>query len=442
MVDGGMFESLTGRLQDVFQNLGRRGKLRPADIDRALQEIRIALLEADVHLQVEKELLEAVRQRALGEDVSRALNPSQQVIRIIHEELIAALGEPTRLNLVGAKPRAIMLVGLQGSGKTTTAAKLARWLRSRGERVWLVAVDPYRPAAAEQLQVLGAEIEVPVFFEPSLAPTDLAAGGIDAASKGGASVVIMDTAGRSQLDKPMMDELCSIRARIQPVEVLLVADAMTGQEAVRIAQGFQEPLGLTGIILSKMDGDAHGGAAISMRAITGVPIKFIGTGEARDALETFDPKRLASRILGMGDILGVIEKAESTLDLQQAEKQAARLLKGEFTLEDFSEQLTMMRGMGPIGNILELLPAGFGGGVDKLNSEIAERQLARTQAIIQSMTTSERRKPKVLNASRKRRIAAGSGTTIQEVNQLIRQYRQMRRMFKKMGKRGMGGLIS
>jgi signal recognition particle subunit SRP54 len=217
---------------------------------------------------------------------------------------------------------------------------------------------------------------------------------------------------------------------------------MTGQEAVRIAQGFQEPLGLTGIILSKMDGDAHGGAAISMRAITGVPIKFIGTGEARDALETFDPKRLASRILGMGDILGVIEKAESTLDLQQAEQQAARLLKGEFTLEDFSDQLTMMRGMGPIGKILELLPAGFGGGVDKLNSEIAERQLARTQAIIQSMTTSERRKPKVLNASRKRRIAAGSGTTIQEVNQLIRQYRQMRRMFKKMGKRGMGGLIS
>lgn len=437
-----MFESLTERLQEVFKNLGRRGKLRPADIDSALQEIRNALLEADVHFQVEKQLLEAVRQRALGEDVSRALNPSQQVIRIIHEELTAALGEPTRLSLTGEKPRSIMLVGLQGSGKTTTAAKLAKWLRGHGERVWLVAVDPYRPAAAAQLQVLGAEIEVPVYFEPSLAPPELSAAGIEAASKGGASVVILDTAGRSQLDKPMMDELCSIRAKVQPVEVLLVADAMTGQEAIHIAQGFQEALDLTGIILSKMDGDARGGAAISMRIATSVPIKFIGTGEARDALEPFDPDRLASRILGMGDVLGVIEKAESTLDLQQAERQAARLMQGEFTLEDFANQLTMMRSMGPIENILDMLPVGFGVRDDKMNGDIAERQLVRTQAIIQSMTTYERRKPEVLNASRKRRIAAGSGTTIQEVNQLIRQYRQMSRMVKKMGKRGMRGFMS
>jgi signal recognition particle subunit SRP54 len=305
-----------------------------------------------------------------------------------------------------------------------------------------VAVDPYRPAAAAQLQVLGAEIEVPVYFEPSLAPPELSAAGIEAASKGGASVVILDTAGRSQLDKPMMDELCSIRAKVQPVEVLLVADAMTGQEAIHIAQGFQEALDLTGIILSKMDGDARGGAAISMRIATSVPIKFIGTGEARDALEPFDPDRLASRILGMGDVLGVIEKAESTLDLQQAERQAARLMQGEFTLEDFANQLTMMRSMGPIENILDMLPVGFGVRDDKMNGDIAERQLVRTQAIIQSMTTYERRKPEVLNASRKRRIAAGSGTTIQEVNQLIRQYRQMSRMVKKMGKRGMRGFMS
>ena len=435
-----MFETLTERLQGVFRNLSRRGKLRPADVDTALQEIRLALMEADVHYQVVKDFLETVREESLGEDISRSLNPAQQVVGILNRELIVTLGEPAPLTLVGEKPRAIMLVGLQGSGKTTTAAKLARWLRGHGERVWMVAADPRRPAAAEQLKVLGDEIGVPVFFDPKLSPPNLCEAGKEEASKGGASVVILDTAGRSQLDQPMMEELRDIRDAIHPVEVLLVADAMTGQEALRIAQGFQEPLGLTGMILSKMDGDARGGAAISMRVVTGVPIKFIGTGEARDALETFDPNRLASRILGMGDLRGLYEKAEGSFDMDQAGQQAARLLQGEFTLEDFLEQLAVMRRMGPLGKLLEMFPTGFGGANLQVDGNVAERQLIRTQAIIQSMTSDERRRPDLLNASRKRRIASGSGTTVQEVNQLLRQYKQMRRMFKKAGKRGMTGL--
>lgn len=435
-----MFETLTERLQGVFKTLGRRGKLRAEDIESALREIRLALLEADVHYQVVKDLLASVRERALQADVSRALNPGQQVIRILHEALVALLGEPAVLKLQGNPPRAVMLVGLQGSGKTTTAAKLARILRQRGERVWLIAADPYRPAAVRQLEVLGEEIGVRVYSDVELSPPKLSASGVEAASKGGASVVILDTAGRSQLDSAMMEELVTIRDLIRPAEVLLVADAMTGQEAVRIAQGFQKPLGLTGMILTKMDGDARGGAAISMRAVAGVPIKFIGVGEARNALETFDPNRMASRILGMGDVIGLIEKAESAFDQGQAEEQAEKLIKGDFTFEDFSEQLSMMRKMGPVGKLLDMLPSGLGGGTADVDTQIAERQLLHTQAIIQSMTPKERRKPEILNASRKRRIARGSGTTVQEVNQLLRQFKQMRRMFKQMSKRGISGI--
>jgi signal recognition particle subunit SRP54 len=435
-----MFETLTERLQGVFKTLGRRGKLRAEDIESALREIRLALLEADVHYQVVKDLLASVRERALQADVSRSLNPGQQVIRILHEALVALLGEPAGLKLQGNPPRAVMLVGLQGSGKTTTAAKLARILRQRGERVWLIAADPYRPAAVRQLEVLGEEIGVRVYSDVELSPPKLSASGVEAASKGGASVVILDTAGRSQLDSAMMEELVTIRDLIRPAEVLLVADAMTGQEAVRIAQGFQKPLGLTGMILTKMDGDARGGAAISMRAVAGVPIKFIGVGEARNALETFDPNRMASRILGMGDVIGLIEKAESAFDQGQAEEQAEKLIKGDFTFEDFSEQLSMMRKMGPVGKLLDMLPSGLGGGTADVDTQIAERQLLHTQAIIQSMTPKERRKPEILNASRKRRIARGSGTTVQEVNQLLRQFKQMRRMFKQMSKRGISGI--
>ncbi|TET29843.1 MAG: signal recognition particle protein, partial [Anaerolineales bacterium] len=309
-----MFESLSTKLQAVFKELSRHGKLRPEDIDSALREIRLALLEADVHYQVVKDLLERVKERALGEDVSRSLNPAQQVIRIIHQELVAVLGEPERLRLQGAKPRVILLVGLQGSGKTTTAAKLARKLKGQGERTMLIAADPYRPAAATQLEVLGAEIDVPVFTSTDRNPAKICTEGFDKARKGGVSVVVIDTAGRLQIDEPMMEELRTIKAAVDPTEILLIVDAMTGQEAVQIAQGFNTAVNLTGLILTKMDGDARGGAAISMRAVTGMPIKFIGVGEARDALETFDPERLASRILGMGDVLSIIEKAEAAIE--------------------------------------------------------------------------------------------------------------------------------
>ncbi len=431
-----MFETLTERLQGVFKRLGRRAKLRPEDVDQALKEIRLALLDADVNYRVVKDLLAQVRERALGEEVSRALNPAQQVIRILHEQLVAALGEAQRLHLVGQPPRGIMLVGLQGSGKTTTAAKLARWLRQRGERAWMVAADPYRPAAAEQLAILGQELDVPVYSDSSLDPPALCAAARQKARKAGATVILYDTAGRSQLDQEMMAELRAIRAAVEPVETLLVADAMTGQEAVRIAGGFHQTLPLTGIILTKMDGDARGGAAISMRAVTGVPIKFIGTGEERQALETFEPARLASRIMGMGDVLTLIEKAEAQMDRELAEAQVERMMEGRFTLEDYAQQLEQMRRMGPLGKILELLPTGIAGLPGEVDADLAERQLIRTQAILQSMTPEERRRPELLNASRKRRIAAGSGTTVQEVNRLLRSYQQMRKLFKRMGKRG------
>jgi signal recognition particle subunit SRP54 len=335
----------------------------------------------------------------------------------------------------------IMLVGLQGSGKTTTAAKLAKWLRSRGERVWMVAADPYRPAAAEQLMILGEELDIPVFADNSLSPPELCTNAIEKARNAGAKVVILDTAGRSQLDQEMMDELVSIRQNLNPSEVILVADAMTGQEAVNIAQGFHQPIGLTGLILTKMDGDARGGAAISMREVTGVQIKFIGTGESRDAIETFEPDRVASRIMGMGDVLSLIEKAESAIDQREAEEQVTKMMKGEFTLDDYANQLAQMRRMGPMGKILELLPGGMGGLASQIDSEQAERQIIRTQAILQSMTTKERQRPDILNASRRRRIAAGSGTTVQEVNQLIRSYKQMKKLMKRMGKRGLDGIL-
>ena len=434
-----MFEALTERLQEVFKGLGRRGTLRPIDVDVALGEIRLALLDADVHQRLVNTITDRVRERALSEEVSRAIDPAQQVARVVHQELTAALGEPARLHLTGPKPRAIMLVGLQGSGKTTSAAKLARLLKAAGERPWLVAADPYRPAAAEQLQVLGEELQVPVHWEDGASALELATDGVAAGANGGASAVILDTAGRSQLDEQMMQELKSTKDKIQPVETLLVADAMTGQEAVRIAGGFHSALQLSGLILTKMDGDARGGAAISMRTITGVPIKYVGVGEFVDDLESFEPDRLASRILGMGDVIGLIERAEAQLELESAEAQAKRMVSGEFTLEDFSSQLAQIRQLGPLSKVMGMLPSAMTGGVS-FEGEVAERRLIRTQAIIQSMTLTERVRPDILNASRKRRVAAGSGTKVQEVNQLLKQYRQMRRLFKKMGKRGFANL--
>ena len=432
-----MFENLTKRLQTTFKELSRRGKLRPEDVDSALREIRLALLEADVHYQVVKELLARVRERALGSEVSRALNPAQQVVLIIQQELSEQLGKAEGLRLQGEKPRTILLVGLQGSGKTTTAAKLARKLKGNGERVWMIAADPYRPAAADQLRILGESIDVETYSRSGAGAIDISREGMELARKKGASVAIIDSAGRQQIDPELMDELAAMQREIAPSETLFVADAMTGQEAIHIAEGFSARLALTGMILTKLDGDARGGAAISMRSVTGLPIKFVGLGEALDALEPFEPERMAGRILGMGDVLSIIEKAQTVLDVEDAERQAERLLQGEFTLEDFAEQIAAVRRMGPLGKIMEMLPAGTVPGAAQVDGQEAEMRLIRTEAILGSMTPAERRKPDVLNASRKRRIAAGSGTSVQEINQLLRQYQQMRRMMKTLGKRGL-----
>jgi signal recognition particle subunit SRP54 len=435
-----MFESLTDRLNTVFENLRRHGKLSEEDVDRAMREVRLALLEADVNYAVVKDFVSRVRERSIGQEVSRALNPAQQVIKIVNEELITTLGQPERLNLSGPRPRTIMLVGLQGSGKTTAAGKIARQLKSQGERVLLVACDPYRPAAVRQLETLGERLTIPVHFEQGVAPPELAYRAVDKAQKGGFSVVILDTAGRSQLDDQLMDELHAITKRVAPAEVLLVVDAMIGQEAVNIANGFRDPVSLTGLVLTKMDGDARGGAAISIRSVTGVPIKFLGTGEGLDALEAYDPGRLSSRILGMGDMIGLIERAESALDQEVARKQAEKMMAGEFTLEDFAQQLRQVRKMGPIGQLLDMLPGGMGQMARSISPQEAEQQMKMTEAIVNSMTLAERRRPDILNGSRRRRIAAGSGTQVQDVNRLMKQFREMQRMFKTMKKSGKRGI--
>jgi signal recognition particle subunit SRP54 len=435
-----VFENLTERLNNVFTQLRRRGKLSAADVDTAMREVRMALLEADVNYGVVKDFVARVRDRSVGAEVSKALNPAQMVIKIVDEELINTLGTPEKLNLSGSRPCVLMLVGLQGSGKTTAAGKLARQLRSHGERVMLVAADPYRPAAVKQLETLGEKLGAPVYFEPGVKPPDLALHALDKAQKGGNTVLILDTAGRSQLDNELMDELTAISKKVHPVETLLVVDSMIGQEAVNIAKGFRDAIPLTGLILTKMDGDARGGAAISIRSVTGVPIKYIGTGEAMDAMEVYDPGRLASRILGMGDVLGLIEKAEAAFDQQQAQKDAERLLAGEFSLEDFANQLRQVRKMGPIAQVLEMLPGGMGQLARQVDPKEAENQLKLTEAIINSMTVKERRHPDVLNASRRRRIATGSGTQVQDVNRLIKQYYEARRLFKNIKKSGTRGL--
>jgi signal recognition particle subunit SRP54 len=435
-----VFENLTERLNNVFTELRRRGKLSAADVDVAMREVRLALLEADVNYGVVKDFIARVRERAVGHEVSRALNPAQQVIKIVNEELIATLGEPERLNLSGPRPHIIMLVGLQGSGKTTFAGKLARMLRSQGERVMLVAADPYRPAAVRQLETLGEQLNVPVYFEPNEAPPKLSEHALEKAQKTSTSVLILDTAGRSQLDNDLMEELTAISNRIKPVEVLLVVDSMIGQEAVNIAQGFQDAIPLTGLILTKIDGDARGGAAISIRSVTGVPIKFLGTGESLGAIEVFDPDRLSSRILGMGDMIGLIERAEATFDEKVAKEQAEKLISGEFSLEDFANQIKQVRRMGPIAQILDMLPGGMGEMARQVNPRDAEKQIKMTEAIIGSMTPQERRRPDILNASRRRRIARGSGTQVQDVNRLIKQFREAQRLFKTLKKSGGRGL--
>ena len=435
-----MFENLTSRLNEVFQQLRRRGKLSAADVDSMMREVRLALLEADVNYGVVKDFTARVRERAVGAEVSKALNPAQQVIKIVNEELIATLGTAEKLNFSGVKPYAIMLVGLQGAGKTTAAAKLARKLRSEGERVLLVAGDPYRPAAVKQLQTLGEKIGVEVVADEKIKPPELAARAYDKAQKGGYTVVIIDTAGRSQLDQTLMDELQSIAKKVKLCDTLLVVDAMIGQEALHIAEGFRDQVKITGLIFTKMDGDARGGAAISVRSVTGVPIKYLGVGEGVDALENYDPSRLASRILGMGDMIGLIEKAEAAFDQKMEKDQTERMLKGQFNLEDFSSQLKQIRKMGSLSQVMDMLPGGMGQMARNVDPAESERQMNRTEAIINSMTIKERRDPDLLNASRRRRIAAGAGTEVQEVNRLIKQFRDAQRMMKTLQKTNGKGL--
>lgn len=431
-----MFETLTQRLNEVFGQLRRRGRLNEADVDAALREVRLALLEADVHFSVVKTFIGQVRSRAIGAEVSKALNPAQQVVRIVNEELVALLGGAAPLNLSGPKPRCVMLVGLQGSGKTTTAGKLARLLQSRGERILLAACDPYRPAAVEQLQQLGQGIEVPVEADTTLSPSELARRARERAEKGGFSAVILDTAGRSQLDTELMNELDAIAATASPAETLLVLDSMIGQEALNVAAAFRDHVKITGLILTKMDGDARGGAAISVRSVTGVPIKFLGTGEKLDALETYDPKRLTSRILGMGDMLGLIEKAEAAFDARTAQIQAEKLVQGAFTLEDWLEQVRQIKRMGSMSQIMDMLPGQFGAAIRQADPREVEKGLQTAEAIIHSMTRYERRDPDVLNGSRRRRIAAGSGTDVQDVNRLLKQFREAQKLMKAVKKTG------
>lgn len=400
----------------------------------------MALLEADVHYSVVKTFVARVRERSIGHEVSKALNPAQQVIKIVNEELIATLGEPARLNLSGERPRVIMMVGLQGSGKTTAAAKLARLLRSQGERVLLVAADPYRPAAVKQLQTLGERVGVPVFSQDGIKPPELAARAFEQSQKGGVTVMIIDTAGRSQLDQNLMDELRAIMSRVRANEILLVVDSMVGQEALHIAEGFRDTVSLTGLVLTKMDGDSRGGAAISIRSVTGVPIKFLGTGEAVDALEMYDPGRLASRILGMGDVIGLIEKAEAAFDQKTARESAEKMISGQFTLDDFAQQLRQMKKLGPLTQLLEMLPGGLGQMARTIDPKDAEKQLKVTEAVLNSMTLQERKHPDVLNASRRRRIARGSGTDVQDVNRVLKQFREAQKMMKTLQKTGGRGL--
>jgi signal recognition particle subunit SRP54 len=438
-----MFESLTERLQGVFDKLGKRGKLSEADVDAALREVRLALLEADVNYKVVRDFTKRVKERAVGHEVMRSLTPAQQVIKIVNQELIATLGEPARLDLSGPSPHVVRLVGLQGSVKTTTAAMLAVKLRKSGQRPLLVAADTYRPAAVTQLEVLGKQVDVLVHSEGTAPPPpQICANALKRARESAYTVVLMDTAGRLHIDDDMMRELEEIKARTLPGEVLLVADAMTGQDAVRVAGDFHQRLGLTGLILTKVDGDARGGAAISMRAVTGVPIKYLGVGEKTDALEDFHPDRLASRILGMGDVLTLIEKAQTTMDQEQAMGMAQKLVKGEFDLEDFLQQLQQIKQLGPLSQLLDMIP-GLSQATKGIAPEVTDNQMKSIEAIINSMTRQERHNPRVINASRKRRIARGSGTTVQEVNALLGQFRQTQRMMKQMsGGKGLGGLLS
>jgi len=435
-----MFDRLSDKLAQVFKKLKDRGHLTEAQVTEALREVRLALLEADVNYKVTKSFIEQIRERAVGEEVLRSLTPAQQVIKIVHEELTALLGgESPKLDLSGRPPVALMLVGLQGSGKTTTAAKLAKRLKSQGRQPYLVPADVQRPAAIEQLKRLAADCQVGVYdTQPGQSPVAISDLAMEAAYSAGYDTVILDTAGRLHIDGPLMEEIKAIKGKVAPREIMLVADAMTGQDAVQVAQSFDDLLNLTGVILTKVEGDARGGAALSMRAVIGKPIKFLGVGEKLDALEVFHPDRLASRILGMGDVLTLIEKAQESFDAEQVKALEKKFRQEAFTLEDFRQQLLQIRKMGPLEGLLEMIP-GLGKIKALKGAKPDERELKRVEAIILSMTPAERNNHQIINGSRRRRIAKGSGTTVEEVNRLLKNFAATQKMIKQMGKAGKRG---
>jgi signal recognition particle subunit SRP54 len=435
-----MFEALTDRLNETFSRLSKKGRLGEADVDEAMREVRRALLEADVNFKVVKTFVATVKERAIGQEVLQSLTPAQTVIGIVHDELINILGrEREPLRVPNGGPQIIMLVGLQGSGKTTHASKLALYSRKQGRAPLLVAADVYRPAAVTQLQSLGKQLNIPVYDEGvDHDPVDIARNGIRFAQERGLDPVIIDTAGRLQIDERLMQELVNVKAAVHPTEILLVADAMTGQEAVGVAEAFHNQLDVTGLILTKMDGDARGGAALSIRAVAGVPIKFIGTGEKADAMEPFYPERLAGRILGMGDVVSLVERAQELTTEQDAERLQDRMMKGQFDLEDFLDQLQKIKQMGPLSQLMEMIP-GLGAQMREARAEISDDDYKKIEAIIYSMTPEERRRPELLRSSRrgshsrKVRIARGCGKNTQDVNQLVTQFEQMQKMMSQMG---------
>ena len=429
------FESLSEKLSSAFKKLTGKGRLKEADVKEAMREVKLALLEADVNFKVVKDFVKKVTERAVGTDILESLNPGQMVIKIVNEELIALMGsEAPKLNISSKTPSVVMLVGLQGAGKTTNGAKLAGYMKRHGKNPILVACDVYRPAAIKQLETVGKQLGIPVFQEGQGNPVEIAKHGIEYAKRRGYDLVFLDTAGRLHIDQALMDELVAIRDTVEPAEIMLVVDAMTGQDAVNAASAFDEALGVTGVLLSKLDGDARGGAALSIRAVTGKPIKFAGVGEKLDQIEPFYPERMASRILGMGDVLSFIERAEQAIDQKKAEEMAQRMLENKFTLNDYLDQLDTVMGMGSLSELASMMP-----GIDAKaleNADPNDSVMRRTKAIIQSMTMKERENPEILNASRKRRIARGAGVSVVDVNRVLKQYETMQQMMKQMN--GMG----
>ena len=436
-----MFDNLSDKLNAVFKKLKGHGKLTEKNIEAGLKEVRLALLEADVHYQVVKTFIAGINERALGREVLTSLTPGQQIVKIVFDELTTLMGSSNEaLNLAGTHPVAVMLVGLQGSGKTTTSGKLAIHLGKIGKKPYLVPVDVYRPAAIDQLKKLGEQLSVPVFPSTSdMDPVTICRDARTAAAREGCDTLLLDTAGRLHVDHQLMDELKSIREAVQPSDILLVADAMTGQDAVNIAQAFDDALDIGGVILTKMDGDARGGAALSIKAITNKPIKFIGVGEKLDQLEPFHPDRLASTILGMGDVLTLVEKAQAAVDGKKAAELEKKLRKSQFTLEDFRDQMLQIRKMGSLSDLLKMIP-GVGSSKQFKNLQVDDRELVRIEAIINSMTPDERQRHAIINGNRRKRIARGSGTSIQDVNRLLKNYTQVMKMMKKLNKSGMRGL--